>query len=339
MDFPLFLFIVLFLDKIFNELPNSLHPICFVGKLAIKAEEILRKGDNGRKMFFRGVLAYFFVLIPSLFISIFTTFLPIYINNSFLLSTFIALFWAWICISPSSLASHAKAVIEPLEREDIVLAQEKLSMIVGRNTKKLDSHSIALACIESISENVTDGVFSTLFWASMAFVLVQLDLFREYSIYITVLIVLLIVLHRVSNVLDAMWGKKDEKYINFGTMAAISDDILNYIPARIGLFVVLFASYFMKKAKAKNALFKALKYRNAHQSPNSAWTESAFAIALDLQFGGKVEYKNLIVDHPIIGEGRRNASALDIYLAIKLMWLSTIIFTFLMTFIIYIFNI
>lgn len=350
-------FIALLLDKLFGELPTRVHPICFAGNLAIQVENLLRKGDNGKAMFWRGVIAWLFVLLPCLCIVIFTTILPLLASfyffssdnelqfTGYIFSYFIALFWVWVCLAPRSLAEHAKRVAQPLEENNLSQAQKELSMIVGRNTSILDEFAVARACIESVAENLTDGVLATLFWAMFAFLfsstidtLFSNTLEKHYGnflLYTPILIVIFITLHRITNMLDAMWGKKNEKYINFGTMSAITDDILNYLPARLGLFCVAFACIFVKNCNVLASLKIALKYKNAHESPNSAWTESAFAGALNLKFGGPAHYVGISVDHPYLGEGSLQATAQDIYTSIKLMWASSIVFACLMSFFTY----
>lgn len=338
----------LFLDKVFGELPTRFHPICFIGNLAIRIEQILRKGENGKKMFWRGLIAWFFVLFPCLFFAIGVTILPFCISY-FLFSDSqevqffasfsaccIAFFWTWVSLAPRALAEHAKRVAKPLEEKSLPKAQKELSMIVGRNTSILDECAVARACVESVAENLTDSILATIFWTmfGVIFAVCINNIFGNTSnsvqnpllSYQAVSIVFFITLHRVSNTLDAMWGKKNEKYINFGTMSAIMDDILNYLPARMGLFCVVIACFFVKNCNASRALSMGLKYRNAHESPNSAWTESAFAGALNLKLGGPAHYVGIRVNHPYLGEGSLEAKAHHIYSSVKLMWISSIIF-------------
>lgn len=348
-------FSALFLDRLFGELPTRIHPICVVGTWAIQIENLLRKGKNGKNMFWRGFFAWIFVLMPCLCFVIFTTLLPLLCPLYFFsdrdgfhiigyfFSCLIALFWTWVCLAPRSLSEHAKRVAKPLEENNLPKAQKELSMIVGRNTSILDAFAVARACIESVAENLTDGVLSTLFWALFAMMFCfglhyLYDFFSPHNspnnvLYFTpIFIVIFITVHRITNILDAMWGKKNEKYINFGTMSAITDDILNYVPARLGLFCVSFACFFVKNCSAQQSLRIALIYKNAHESPNSAWTESAFAGALNLKLGGPAHYIGISVNHPYLGEGTLEATAENIYTSIKLMWTSSIIFTCLMSF-------
>ena len=108
---------------------------------------------------------------------------------------FVSAIIIWICVAPRSLDEHALRVAVPLAKGDLEGARKAVSMMVGRNPDRLDAHGVARACVESVGENLTDGVLSTLFWAGIAFSSVIGP-------------ACLAVLHRSANVLDALWGKK-----------------------------------------------------------------------------------------------------------------------------------
>ena len=118
----------------------------------------------------------------------------------------------YLAIGASSLKTHAEAIANALDAQDIPLARQKVSYIVSRDTSALDAESIARAGVESVLENGSDAVFAAMFW----FVVGGAPG---------------VVLYRLSNTLDAMWGYKNERFINFGWAAARFDDCLNYIPA------------------------------------------------------------------------------------------------------------
>ena len=189
----------------------------------------------------------------------------------------------------------------------------------------MDGHGIARAAIESVAENLTDGVFSTLFWASAGCLAGGASGAASAALA-----------HRVFNILDAMWGKKNDRYRHFGTFAARTDDALNFIPARLILPCISFSSLMVKGTSARRALTMGWAFRNAHASPNSAWSEAAFAGALGLRLGGPVSYKGIPANYPWIGTGRTKASASDLALAIRLMWTTavtgTLAFTLLLLF-------
>ena len=134
--------------------------------------------------------------------------------------------------------------------------------------------------------------------------------------------------------LDALWGKKNEKYIRFGTFAARLDDALNFVPARLSLPCIAFASRIIPNLRHNDILPVGWKYRTAHESPNSAWSEAAFAAALGLKLGGPAVYGDLCFDHPWLGDGTPDAKPAHIVLAVRLMWHSVIVFTLFEVFLI-----
>ena len=232
----------------------------------------------------------------------------------------------WQIIAPRSLRDESMKVYRALKTGTLPQARQAVSMIVGRDTERMDGHGIARAAIESVAENLTDGVFSTLFWASAG--CLAGGSFGAASAALA---------HRVFNILDAMWGKKNDRYKHFGTFAARTDDALNFIPARLILPCISFSALMVKGTSARRALTMGWAFRNAHASPNSAWSEAAFAGALGLRLGGPVSYKGIPANYPWIGTGRTKASASDLALAIRLMWTTavtgTLAFTLLLLFI------
>ncbi len=310
--------LALLLDYCIGDPRTKYHPVCLMGNFAYALEKHLRIGENTFAMFVRGGVAW--LCVATLFS---TSAWGLVALSGFLggeKAAFLscALILA-ICMAPKSLAQHAQAIIQPLQQEDIHNARQKFAMIVGRDVHALDAHGIARAGIESVSENLVDGVLASLFWASVG-------LFWGYDISAA-----LVVLHRVSNVLDAQWGKKNDTYMRFGTFSARVDDVLNYMPARLSLLCICFAALITRMYKEKSlrstgktALFTtAWKYRYAHASPNSAWSEAAFASALHLTLSGPVAYAGRTVNYPFIGEGTKLATTQHMQKALHLLWLTT----------------
>ena len=309
---------VLLLDRLVGEPPQSLHPVCGMGWLAAKAEAGLWRQASPRQHYALGCAAAVLVLLPS-------------VGLAWLLCACAAAFspaagWGaavlcvYCCLAPRSLAEHAQRVYAALVRDDLVAARQAVGMIVGRQTAQLDRQGIARACIESVGENVTDGVLATLWWAGVGLALGSAPLAASLA-----------VLHRSANVLDALWGKRNERYCYFGTAAARLDDVLNYIPARLALPCIALAAWCSPRAQAGAALAVGWRFRHAHESPNSAWSEAAFAGALGLRLGGAVYYGDFFVNHPYFGIGTTAAEPEHIQSAISLMWRSSIVFALLMT--------
>ncbi len=316
-------------DRVFGEPPTRLHPVCFMGNLALWVERLLRRGKNGNIMTLRGALAWLVVVFPCLFVSVGLVY-AVSLVGGMIGGCLGALFWVWICLAPSSLAAHALRVAEALEKDDLPTARQAVGMIVGRQTAALNAHSVAAACVETVAENLTDGVLSTLLWAVIGFVL---GVFLcPYVPFVAPLgMTAAVVSHRCTNVLDAMWGKKNETYRNFGTFSARFDDVLNLCPARLALPCVALAALLLSTLYAKQSLRVGWRYRRAHASPNSAWTEAAFAGALNIKLGGPAHYAGMTVNHPWIGIGSANITAQHIRQAVSLMWRTTVVFTFMLS--------
>ena len=309
-----FLPATLLLDRLLGEPPSRWHPVCGMGWLATRAEARLRHGANGPAMFLRGLLATLLVLPPCVLLA----WLPVH------LAACAGLAWlAWpaslllvtVCLAPRSLAEHALRVAAPLRRGDVPQARRAVSLLVGRRTENLDAAGVGRACVESVAENLTDGVLSTLFWAGLGLWLWDGEGAAACA-----------VLHRAANVLDAMWGKKNETYRSFGTVAARLDDALNWLPARLSLPCVALAALLVPETRAGQALAQGRRYRHAHESPNSAWSEAAFAGALGLRLGGPATYGDMLVPHPWLGQGTPQATARHIALAVRLMWATSLLF-------------
>lgn len=306
---PLLLPAALLLDTLFGDPPNRFHPVCLIGRCAHGMEILARRLRGGT--FAAGMLAALGTCCAA-WCACGLLFVPFSVEGSALLPWIPAVLAVYICMAPRGLAEHAARVASALRQGDEREARRAVSMIVGRDTERLDSRGIARAAIESVAENLTDGVFSTLFWATAG--CLAGGAFGAASAAL---------IHRVFNILDAMWGKKNDRYRRFGTFAARTDDVLNYLPARLILPCISLAALLLPGACARKALTDGWTWRHAHASPNSAWSEAAFAGALGLRIGGPVSYKGIPADYPWIGCGRPDATADDLDGAIRLMWLVT----------------
>jgi adenosylcobinamide-phosphate synthase len=201
-------------------------------------------------------------------------------------------------------------VYKYLKNGDIINSRKYLSYIVGRDTANLSDKQITKATVETISENTSDGVIAPLIFmaiggAPLAF------------------------LYKAVNTLDSMIGYKNERYLYFGRFAAKLDDILNFIPAIISAYFMIFASFILR-LNYKNAIkiYKRDKYN--HSSPNSAKTESVCAGALDVLLAGDANYFGKQVKKKTIGDDNREIMPKDICIANKLMLTTAIIAVFVL---------
>jgi adenosylcobinamide-phosphate synthase len=166
----------------------------------------------------------------------------------------------YACICARSLADAALAVSKALAESGIDAGRRAVSMIVGREVDRLDETGVNRATVETVAENLVDGIVSPLFFA----VLGGAPLAMAF---------------KMINTLDSMVGYKNDRYLQFGRFAARMDDVANFIPARLSVaFIALTAQ--LLNGRGRQALKTALRDGRAHASPNAGYPEAAFAGAL-----------------------------------------------------------
>ncbi|GAT63964.1 adenosylcobinamide-phosphate synthase CbiB [Paludibacter jiangxiensis] len=189
-----------------------------------------------------------------------------------------------------SLIGEALEVEKVLSIEGLEAGRKRLSWIVGRDTSQLNATQIRTAVLETLAENLSDGVVAPLFY----FAIGGVPLMFAY---------------KMVNTLDSMIGYKSERYRQFGSFAARTDDVFNFIPARITALLMLLVTF------RWNVVPFVLKYGPKHASPNSGYPESAMAGILKCRFGGPNVYHGVLVEKPFIGENQREITAKDIRMA------------------------
>jgi adenosylcobinamide-phosphate synthase len=211
----------------------------------------------------------------------------------------------WQCLALRSLCDASMKVYTALKEDNLPRARLALGQIVGRDTKNLDAAGVTRAAVETVAENTNDGVI-----APLLFLLAGGAAFGVF--------------YKAVNTMDSMIGYKNSRYLYFGRAAALLDDLINFIPARIAGLLIVIAAYFLQ-LDARNAWRVFLRDRYNHTSPNSAQTESACAGALHLRLGGSSEYRGIIVHKPYIGDSNRLPRPGDICLANRLLCVSSFI--------------
>ncbi len=306
------IFSAFFIDFLIGD-PQKYHPVRTIGKLIEKTEAFLRRRKlNGR---FGGFLLFLFVTSCVFLFSI----MFIYCLNK--LSSLSKITWLFSCIIlavSGSLFIALRGLIDEAKRIDKLLNDGSLSQarillkaLVGRDTAHLSPEKIRIAVIESLSENLSDGVIAPLF-------------------YFFVGGFPFLVLYKTVNTLDSMIGYKNEKYINFGWFSAKMDDIFNYVPARItGMLIVLGSLMVAGFQCAKRSLKIMLRDGKNHSSPNSGIPEAAMAGALGVKIGGTNYYEGVPIKKPYIGDELEAVESKHIHICIKIVILSSFIFVLL----------
>lgn len=263
------------------------HPVIWFGKIISLGDKKLNKESD--RMIKGGVMAI---------ILIFLTFILTWVVGRVLLSIhdyFLIIFNTIIvfyCLAGTGLAEEVKQVFIATDKS-LEAGREQVARIVGRDTSNLSAQQVRTAALETLSENLNDGVIAPLFW----YTLVNAPGMLAY---------------KMVNTLDSMIGYKSERYKDFGCWAARIDDIANYIPARLTAFLMVIVS-------GRLSAFSFIsKYAHNHASPNSGYPESALAGILDCRFGGPNTYFGQIVDKPYIGDNNRELDNDDMEYAIKI---------------------
>lgn len=314
-SFKLFLFVILTLvisfaiDMTFGELPGRIHPVVIIGSIISFFKNVFIKIKNKASGFL--VVLFVFAVIS-------TVLYLIYLISSFNIILFFIVFTILLSstYSVNMLLQTAVDVKNDLS-ESIDKARKSVSYLVSRDTDELTESFIVSAVIESLTENITDSYIAPVFYFFI-FALIMLISPLHNCLYYLLLIPML---YRASNTMDAMLGYKTDELSEIGYVPAKLDDILNYIPARIsGLFVVI--SAYLLNLDGKNSFKVMMRDARKCPSPNSGYTMAPTAGALNIQLIKKDTY--------ILGDDNKVKVADDISKAVKLSKLTIILFTIIM---------
>lgn len=273
------------LDFIFGDPSRLPHPIVWFGKMISWGEHRLNKGSHrmakGAVMAIVLILMVFFVvwglkrIIPNMVLWL-------------ILDTIIIFY----CLAGTTLIREVREVFLALDRS-LDEGRQQVARIVGRDTSQLSAQEVRTAALETLAENLSDGVIAPLFW----FALMGTPCMLAY---------------KMVNTLDSMIGYRTERYKDFGCWAAHIDDVANYIPARLTALLMVIAS-------GKLSLLKFVwKNGRKHASPNSGYPEAALAGILNCRFGGPHYYFGELFDKPFIGENDRELTTKDMHTAVRI---------------------
>jgi len=200
-----------------------------------------------------------------------------------------------------SLIWEAYKVISALKKNGLEAGREQLSYIVGRETRTLNEQQIRTAVLETLAENLSDGVIAPLLFYALGGVPFMLA-------------------YKMANTLDSMIGYKSEKYLYFGWFAARFDDAINFIPARITALLMVSLSFSWR------GLAYIFRYGHQHSSPNAGYPEAALAGILNCRFGGPNVYHGTLVEKPYIGNNGRIITNRDFYKTCVLNFFTCLVF-------------
>ena len=311
---PFSLLIGWLLDLLFGDPQKLPHPVVWFGKMIASCEHQYNKGAHRKlkgALIAIGLILFVFATTWMLrkILGIFALFIfdgtreQVY-QIPILLYIFDALA-IFYCLAGTTLVREVREVFLALDRslED---GRKQVTRIVGRDTSELSAQEVRTAALETLAENLSDGVIAPLFWLAILGTPGMLA-------------------YKMVNTLDSMIGYKTERYRDFGCWAAHIDDIANYIPARLTALLMLLAGIFIPLLSRRgadrrgglNRLKFVRKYARNHASPNSGYPEAALAAILDCRFGGPHYYFGELFDKPYIGTNDRPLTTDDMKTAVR----------------------
>ena len=269
------------LDLLFGDPRWLPHPIRFIGLAIEKVEAVLRRSSDGVLTSRIKGLSLWCVITGGTFIFYYGLKWLTYGLN-FWLGVAVESIVIYQILAIKCLKDETMRVYYALEAEDMTSARKWISYLVTRNTSEMSEEEIVKATVETISENIVDGITSPLFFIMLGGG--PLGMF-----------------YKAANTLDSMVGYKNEKYMSFGWASARLDDVLNYIPARLTGLIIVGVAYLFGY-NGKNAWKILLRDRKNHASPNSPYSEAPAAGALEIQLGGRATYFGVTKDKPTMGD-------------------------------------
>lgn len=289
------------LDLLLGDPPNWPHPIRLMGSAITRAEPWFRKCFSSPLV--AGALFAPALILTAFVIGLVLTWLAWQVHPfaGFVVET-VLLFY---CLSARSLYQAGREIHGLLMQGQVDAARDAVRMIVGRDVDQYEGEDIARATVETVAENVVDGVLAPLFFAALGGAPLALA-------------------YKMTNTLDSMVGYKNEHYLYFGRAAARIDDAANWLPARLGVGIVSLAALLLSNASASLAWRTAWKEGGRHSSPNAGYAEAAFSGALALRLNGPNYYSGVLVEKPWLGAAFNPVQSADIVRACSLMMAASI---------------
>ena len=285
-----------FLDLMFGDPHWMPHPVRLMGRLIGGTERLLRgglgKGGSAAEEIVKGtVLA---VIVPAaVAVAAWRVLRAAYGIHRFV-GMGAEIFLTYQIFAAKCLRVESMKVYDCLKAGDLDGARAAVSMIVGRDTDRLDEEGVAKAAVETVAENTSDGVIAPMVYTAPGGPVLGL-------------------LYKAVNTMDSMVGYKNEKYLYFGRAAAKLDDFVNYVPARVSAWMMIGGAFLLGgDFSGREALRVYRRDRRNHASPNSAHTESVCAGALGVRLAGDGWYFGKLVRKPFIGDDLRRVEYEDI---------------------------
>lgn len=291
--------IAFLLDLLIGDPVYSFHPVRVMGKLIGRAEIFLRSKVRREKLA-GGILAISFPAAVFWVVWLLIFFLE---KTNFWLAWTVNLYGIYVSLSIQDLRQEGIHIYQDLKKGDIGQARADLARIVGRDTHELDEKNVIRAAVETTAESTVDGIIAPLFYAAIGGAPLALA-------------------YKVVNTLDSMIGHLNDRYRDFGFVAAKQDELWNWIPARISYYVIALASFFFN-GRLKEASHVGWKDGMVTSYGNSAIPEATFAGAMGLRLGGPSTYQGRLVEKPFLGSQKKDFQREDILTSLNLMMVAS----------------
>lgn len=290
------------LDIILGDPQRFPHPVRLIGRFIVFLENLFwRATSSPLSQKISGILLAL-IVVGSTFMA--TTFLIYWAGYFSQAASFIlSIFMGYFTLATRDLHVETRRVLKALEAGDLARARQELSFLVGRDTAHLGEPEVIRALVETIAENLSDGVIAPLFYLGLGG--------PPWAMT-----------YKAINTLDSMVGYKKERFRHMGWASARLDDAANFIPARLSGGLVVISAFLLGKPW-RDSLEILRRDRRQHQSPNSAWPEAATAGALGVQLGGLNYYGGQPSPKPFIGNLKKDLDLGDVRDAWKILYLSS----------------
>ena len=285
---PLFSFLIgWLLDRLFGDPERLPHPVVLFGKMIAKGERML---NLGKWRVLKGAL----LAVMLISVVVFATWTMIVVADkvNIYLGMAMRAILVFYCLAGTTLIREVRQVFYAID-SSLDEGRQQVARIVGRDTSELTDEEVRKAALETLAENLNDGVIAPLFWFAIGGVPAMMG-------------------YKMVNTLDSMIAYHSPRYLKFGKAAARIDDIANYIPARLTALLMLIA------ARRLNLVSFVMKYGPCHASPNSGWPEAALAGILGCRFGGPHKYFGETFDKPYIGNQDKPLTREDMEKAVRI---------------------
>lgn len=292
---PIFiLFIAVALDWLLGDPMWIPHPVIYFGKCISFFEKRYNVGNDRVR---NGFITTLVLIVSTALLSY--VLMRISYHLHLRIGQGVEILFLFLGLAGTTLIKEGRAVFAAM---DISLdkGRERVARIVGRDTSQLSAQQVRKATLETLAENLSDGVIAPLFWYAIAGIPGLMT-------------------YKMINTLDSMIGYKNDRYLDYGRAAAKIDDLANWIPARLTALLMCVVSFSWRP-------FQFVKrYGRAHSSPNAGYPESALAGVLNVRFGGPSNYFGEVVEKPYIGENEREINTKDIEKTVRINRMSEVL--------------